>query len=78
VCAVTPSNSTLAENTASASDFASGGAIFNFGTLTISNSTLTQNTAVFGGGIFNEGLVTLTRVTFQNNTPDDCNGCPSL
>lgn len=47
---------------------ASGGAIENYGTLTVDNSRVTNNRAVYGGGIHNVGNLTLQNSTVDNNT----------
>gem|GEM_PF-1897279 len=44
-----------------------GGAVFNSGTLTISNSTFIGNHAVAGGGIANFGSLTISNSTFSGN-----------
>ena len=47
----------------------SGGAIFNSGTLTLTNSTLSGNSAARdGGGIYNNGMATLTNSTLSGNS----------
>jgi len=46
-----------------------GGAIQNYGTLTVSNCTFVNNTSVYyGGAIFNNNSLTVTDSTFSNNT----------
>jgi hypothetical protein len=46
-----------------------GGAIYNNGTLNVTNSTLSDNTAsANGGGIYNTGALTVTNSTFSGNT----------
>jgi len=46
----------------------SGGAIFNYGTLTVNNSVFDYNRAkTHGGGIFNAGAMTINNTSFQNN-----------
>lgn len=46
----------------------SGGAVFNYGTLTVNNSVFDYNRAkASGGGIFNGGAMTINNTTFQNN-----------
>jgi hypothetical protein len=52
----------------------SGGGIFSFGTLTLSNSTLSGNSAVNGGGIDNEGTLTLISSTFSDNRASESGG----
>jgi hypothetical protein len=48
--------------------FIDGGAINNFGTLTITNSTFSGNIAADGGGILNNGgTLTVTKSTFSGN-----------
>jgi hypothetical protein len=48
-----------------------GGAIYNSGTLTVSNSTFSGNSATFGGGIFNANALALTLTnTIVDNTLD--------
>jgi hypothetical protein len=52
---------------------ATGGGIFNDGTLTAASSKIVDNTAKSGGGgIFNEGSVALSRTKVSGNTPDNC------
>jgi hypothetical protein len=49
-------------------DPVNGGAIYNAGTLTLTNSTLAANTARNGGGIFNNaGTVAASRCTFSGD-----------
>ena len=46
-----------------------GGAIFNSGTLTVSNCTLSNNNAfAYAGGIFNGGTLSVSNCTFSNNS----------
>ena len=45
-----------------------GGAVLNYGTLSVNRSTLTGNRADFGGAIDNEGALTLTASTLSGNT----------
>jgi hypothetical protein len=53
----------------------SGGAVFNEGTLTVSNSTFTNNTASIAGAIYNEyGTLTVTNSTFTGNSADTGGG----
>ena len=60
---VTITNLTITNSTSD-----DGGAIYNYGTLTITNSTLTGNTAKnLGGAIFNVGNLTVTNSTFTDN-----------
>jgi predicted outer membrane repeat protein len=65
------SNQTPTQTTA-----ATGGAIRNFGALTISQSTLNGNSANDGGGIYNEGTstVTLNNVVVSGNSGYDGGG----
>ena len=49
-------------------DTDNGGAIWNDGTLTVTNDTFTNNTSGDGGAIYNDGTVTGTNDTFNNNT----------
>jgi predicted outer membrane repeat protein len=52
-----------------------GGAIVNYGTLTVTNCTLTGNTATnLGGAIFNAGTLTLTHSTVTSNRAGDGGG----
>ncbi|MCF0233915.1 MAG: right-handed parallel beta-helix repeat-containing protein, partial [Thermoguttaceae bacterium] len=46
------------------------GAIFNLGTLTVTNSTFTGNSAGTGGAIINAGTLTVTDSTFTGNSSD--------
>jgi CSLREA domain-containing protein len=69
------STSTFVTNTAlketNTGDQGLGGAIFNYGTLTLTNSTLANNTAaVGGGGLVNwtEGTATVLNTTLLNNS----------
>ena len=54
-------------------NFEGGGAIFNFGTLTVVNSTFDHNDGAFGAGgaIENLNTLTVTNSTFSNNTASD-------
>ncbi len=45
----------------------SGGAIANFGTVTLTNSTVTANAGTFGGGIYTNDTATLTNTTVSDN-----------
>ena len=52
-----------------------GGAIYNTGTLNITNSTLNNNKAEYGGSIFNNGgTLTITQSTLNNNNATDRGG----
>ncbi len=44
-----------------------GGAICNFGNLTVNNCNFTQNRAIRGGAIYNPGNLTVNNCTFSNN-----------
>src|SRR5206468_5498880 len=69
---------TLQETTVSGGGEASGGGVFNFGTVTIQNSTLSGNTTSIsgsGGGVFNSGgTVTIQDSTLSGNTAGDSGG----
>jgi len=56
------------QNTNATSDNGVGGAIWNDGTLTISNSTLSGNIACLGGAIYNQGTLTLINSTLSDNS----------
>jgi predicted outer membrane repeat protein len=62
---VTFANSTFLNNEAAGW----GGAVFNYGTLTLIDSTLSSNAAHFlgGGGLFNFGTATLLNTTLSGN-----------
>ena len=60
-------NTTFAGNSASGS-FALGGALFNDGTLALTNSTLSGNASVYAGGIYQGGSATLTNSIVLGNT----------
>jgi CSLREA domain-containing protein len=56
----------------------SGGAIFNDGTLVLTDTVVARNRARrsdggLGGGIFNNGSLTMTRVRLQDNRASGCN-----
>jgi len=52
-----------------------GGAIFNLGTVTISNSTLSGNSVSSGGGaIYNNGTMTISNSTLSGNSPSSGGG----
>jgi len=69
---------TLQETTVSGGGEASGGGVFNFGTVTIQNSTLSGNTTSIsgsGGGVFNSGgTVTIQDSTLSGNRAGDSGG----
>ena len=44
-----------------------GGAIYNYGNLTITNCTFINNNGYYGGAIYNYGSLTITNCTFTNN-----------
>lgn len=46
----------------------SGGGIYNFGNLTLSDSTMLANSASFGGGLENQGTAVVTRVAINGNS----------
>ncbi|MEO8392801.1 MAG: S8 family serine peptidase, partial [Chloroflexota bacterium] len=50
-----------------------GGAILNYGLLTVTNSTFSNNTAstTIGGAIRNQGTLSVTGSTFSNNSADE-------
>jgi CSLREA domain-containing protein len=61
-------NSTFYSNSA-----ASGGAIINYGTLTVTNSTFNRNGYNLGGGIYNyQGTTVLYNNLLISNTANDC------
>lgn len=45
-----------------------GGAIYNYGEITISNRTITGNTASYGGAVSNSGSLTVQNSTISKNT----------
>jgi hypothetical protein len=45
-----------------------GGAIYNSGTLTVSNSTFSDSSGTNGGAIFNIGALEVTNSTFSGNS----------
>ncbi len=45
----------------------SGGAIYNFGILALTDVTILSNSADFGGGLENQGVAVVTRVAFNSN-----------
>ncbi|MGO8720673.1 MAG: beta strand repeat-containing protein [Acidobacteriaceae bacterium] len=51
-----------------------GGAIANYGTMTVSASTFFGNMGGYGGGIENEGSATVSNSTFSGNTGSDGGG----
>jgi len=52
-----------------------GGAILNFGSLTVSDSAFSGNIAAFfGGAIFNAGVLTITGSSFSSNSGGDGGG----
>ena len=59
----------LANPTDSSTYAYSGGAILNFGTLTVNNCTLSNNSAHYGGGILNTGgTLTVSNCTLSGNS----------
>lgn len=59
----------------SGSSAASGGGIYNAGSLTLAGSTVAGNTSVFrGAGIYSDGDVTLSRSTISNNRSEGPGG----
>jgi hypothetical protein len=46
----------------------SGGAIYNFGNLALTDVAILTNSAEYGGGLFNNGTAFVTRVAFNGNT----------
>ncbi len=59
-------NSTTCATTGGANG-CNGGAINNWGILTITGSTLDNNDSYYGGGIYNAGILTITNSTISNN-----------
>ena len=51
-----------------------GGAIANYGTLTVTAATFSGNQGGYGGGIENEGMATVVNSTFSGNTGSDGGG----
>ena len=51
-----------------------GGAIFNAGTLTLSNANVSDSYASYGGGIENQGTLTLSNVTLTSNGANNSGG----
>ena len=51
-----------------------GGAIFNGGTLTVSNASISNNRASYGGGIENQGTMNLSNVTLTGDTAANSGG----
>jgi thermitase len=52
-----------------------GGAIYNYGRLTVNNSTLYNNRAYhYGGAIYNDGLLDINNSTIYNNLSEDEGG----
>ncbi|MGO9923686.1 MAG: choice-of-anchor Q domain-containing protein, partial [Isosphaeraceae bacterium] len=51
-----------------------GGAIFNAGTLTVSNANVSDSYASYGGGIENQGALTLSNVTLTSNNASSSGG----
>jgi len=47
--------------------YGGGGAVYNYGELTVTNSTITGNNAFYGGGIYNNGSLTVTNSTISKN-----------
>ena len=58
-------NAIFTNNSAETRD---GGAILNYGKLTLTNSLFEQNNATWGGAINTNGETTITNATFTNNT----------
>jgi len=52
----------------------SGGGIYNFGNLTLSDSEVVDNSAAFGAGIENQGTLTVTRVVLSGNIASSTGG----
>jgi hypothetical protein len=48
--------------------YGGGGAVYNYGELTVTDSTITGNNAFYGGGIYNHGSLTVTNSTISKNT----------
>ncbi len=51
-----------------------GGAIYNYGTLTITNSTLANNSGKDGGAIYNRGTLNIINSTLNNNKASGLGG----
>ena len=67
---LTAESSTIANNSANASEYSSGGGIVNWGgTVILTNSTVSENTTAWGGGIMSYGgSLTLDASTVSGNT----------
>ena len=57
----------ILQNATSPNNFHQGAAVFNSGTLTISNSIIQNSAANYGGGIYNEGNLILNNAVIRNN-----------
>lgn len=71
---LTLNGSTLSGNSTSSSFYASGGGIFNWGTLTANDSTVSGNSASLygdGGGIANYGTLTVRECILSSNSTGD-------
>ena len=58
----------------SASVFNSGGAIYNFGSLTLTNAAIFGNSAANGAGVYNTGALTVTNATVSGNSARSSGG----
>jgi hypothetical protein len=68
-------DSTITDNTASASDSSGGGiSIATYATVTLVGSTVSNNTAAFGGGISTSGNLIALNTTLANNEATDSGG----
>jgi hypothetical protein len=63
---VTVNASTIIDNVAGSRN--SGGGIFNFEQMVITNSTIAGNSATIGGGIYNDGSMTISGSTIADNS----------
>ncbi|MBK8022879.1 MAG: hypothetical protein IPK19_15970 [Chloroflexi bacterium] len=55
-------------------EYPTGGAILNFGVLSLNGVTIHANSAVLGGGLSNHNVVYAITSTFSNNTASDSGG----